>query len=70
MLVLTRKSGEQIRIGDEITVTVLRTSTGRVKIGIDAPDDVSIARAECLFENEAGNPEGASKPRVRELLTV
>lgn len=46
MLILTRKSGERIVIGQEITVTVLRSSHGRVLIGIDAPEEVPIRREE------------------------
>ena len=46
MLVLSRKRGEQIAIGDAIVVTVLWLSGGRVKLGITAPDDVSVLRTE------------------------
>jgi len=46
MLVLTRKSGEKIRIGGDIVLTVLDNQTGQVKIGIDAPRDVPIYREE------------------------
>ena len=46
MLVLTRKVGEQINIGDEIVVRVIEVNRGNVKIGIDAPASVSIYRQE------------------------
>lgn len=46
MLVLGRKIGEAIVIADNITVTVLDIHGGRVKLGISAPDAVSIRRAE------------------------
>ena len=46
MLVLSRLPGEQIRIGDEITVTVLEVQGDKVRVGIDAPRDVSIHRRE------------------------
>lgn len=46
MLVLTRKTGEKIQIGDHITITVLKTQGKRVQIGISAPNDVSIHRQE------------------------
>jgi carbon storage regulator len=46
MLVLTRKPGEKIRLGSEITVTVLEINGNRVRIGIDAPDRVTILRCE------------------------
>lgn len=46
MLVLSRKAGEQIVIGDNVTVVVSRVSGNRVSIGIEAPDDVKIIRGE------------------------
>jgi len=46
MLVLTRKPGEQIVIGNGIRVTVVSVGPGRVKIGIEAPPDVRIDRSE------------------------
>lgn len=46
MLVLTRKKSERIVIGHNITVRVLETRSGSVSIGIDAPADVPIRRAE------------------------
>lgn len=46
MLVLTRKSGEKVVIGDDITITVVQVDGHRVRIGIDAPPDVSILRGE------------------------
>ncbi len=49
MLVLTRKIGEKINIGDDIFVKVVEISKGSVKLGIDAPKDVFICRQE-LFE--------------------
>ncbi|MFQ5698205.1 MAG: carbon storage regulator CsrA [Myxococcota bacterium] len=46
MLVLTRKLGETIRIGDEVTVRVLEVHRGQVRLAIDAPRDVSVHREE------------------------
>lgn len=46
MLVLTRKSGDGIRIGDGILVTVLEVRGKQVKIGITAPQDLSVHRDE------------------------
>ena len=46
MLVLSRKQGETIVIGDKITVTVLAVDGGRVKLGIAAPMDVPVHREE------------------------
>lgn len=46
MLVLTRKPGEQIIIGHGIRVTVVSVGPGRVKIGVEAPPEVRVDRAE------------------------
>ena len=56
MLVLTRREGERIRIGDDVWVTVLRTASGRVKIGIDAPRHVSVVRSECVGQDAQPAP--------------
>ena len=48
MLVLTRKQGEVLQIGDHITVTIVDLRNGRVRIGIDAPPDVAIRRGELV----------------------
>ena len=46
MLVLSRKPGEQIRVGDNITITVVEVRGNRVKIGIEAPRSVGVVRSE------------------------
>jgi carbon storage regulator CsrA len=46
MLVLTRKLGEKILIGDNVVLTVVEIRSGTIRLGIDAPQDVSIRRAE------------------------
>ena len=46
MLVLTRRIGEQIVIGNDIRVTIVNVGPGRVKIGIEAPHNVRVDRAE------------------------
>ena len=48
MLVFSRKEGEQIQIGDDITITVARVSASAVRLGIAAPPGVTIAREELL----------------------
>jgi len=48
MLVLTRKAGEVITIGDDIQVRVLAIKGGQVRIGIEAPRQVSVNREEVL----------------------
>lgn len=50
MLVLTRKQGEVIQIGDSITITVLRMKGKSVRLGIKAPKDFNVIRGELAFE--------------------
>ena len=59
MLVLSRKEGEQLVIGDNIVVTINRISGNRVAIGIEAPRDVRIVRGE-LERHEVAS--GGSSP--------
>lgn len=59
MLVLTRKVGESIRVGGDITITVVDAGGGKVKIGIDAPRSVTVDRAEVAASRAAGGPPPA-----------
>ena len=52
MLVLSRKVGERIRIGDKITVTVVRVTGGGVRLGIEAPAEMPVIREELHHELE------------------
>jgi len=61
VLVIRRKEGQAIRIGDSIVVEVLESTPNRVKLGVCAPPDVRVVRAEVLLA-EAGNREAASAP--------
>ena len=57
MLVLSRKVGERILIGDDIVVTIVRISQGTVRIGVEAPRQTSVVREEVvLAANEAEKP--------------
>ncbi|MGI0153146.1 carbon storage regulator CsrA [Pseudidiomarina sp. WS423] len=46
MLILTRRVGETLKVGDDVSVTVLRVNGNQVKIGIEAPSDVAVHREE------------------------
>ncbi len=50
MLILTRRIGETLMIGDNVKVTVLEMKGGQVRIGIDAPKDVSVHREEIYIK--------------------
>ncbi|MDR1492179.1 MAG: carbon storage regulator [Planctomycetaceae bacterium] len=53
MLVLSRREGEWIRIGNSITITIVRTGGDKVRVGIDAPNDLLILRGELeVYNNE------------------
>jgi carbon storage regulator len=60
MLVLTRRAGESVMIGDDVVVTVLETRGDVIRIGIKAPRDVQVHREEVYQELQAANREAAS----------
>jgi carbon storage regulator len=60
MLVLTRKYGEKIMIGDNIVITVLEARGDAVRVGIEAPAGVSLKRAEVYDEVSAENQSAAA----------
>lgn len=69
MLVLTRRPGESIIIGGDITVTVLEVRGDQIRIGIDAPRSVKVHREEVLREITQTNTEAvATADRARRLL--
>lgn len=69
MLVLTRRPGESIMIGGDITVTVLEVRGDQIRIGIDAPRSVKVHREEVLREITQTNTEAvATADRARRVL--
>ncbi len=56
MLVLTRKRREQIRIGDDITITIVRIKNKTVRIGVEAPRHQAVLRGELVAADSFGNP--------------
>jgi carbon storage regulator len=60
MLVLSRRAGESVVLGDDITVTVLEVRGDVVRIGIDAPRSLKVHRSELLAQLEESNRQAAS----------
>jgi len=59
VLVLSRKERERVRLGDSIVITVVRLSGDRVRLGIEAPDDLVVLREEL----ETGQPTAGEASR-------
>lgn len=60
MLILTRRVGETLMIGDEVTVTVLGVKGNQVRIGVNAPKDVSVHREE-IYERIKQEEEASAQ---------
>lgn len=62
MLILTRRVGETLMIGDDVSVTVLGVKGNQVRIGVNAPKDVAVHREEIYrrIEDEKKQPQGPS----------
>ena len=70
MLVLTRKAGESIVIGNEVVITVLEVRGGQIRLGVDAPRNLAVHRAEIyqqvMEENKAASIDASEA--VPEIL--
>jgi carbon storage regulator len=64
MLVLSRKHEEKLHIGDNITVTVLRVQGNKVRLGIEAPDEVRVLRGELPRHSIAEPPVSSDRPEA------
>jgi carbon storage regulator len=62
MLILTRRAGEALRIGDEIEVTVMAVNGSQVRIGISAPRDIAVDREEIAERKRRDREAAAAAP--------
>jgi len=70
MLVLTRKRSEMIQIGENVMIKVIQTGRSIVKIGIEAPDNIRVIRAELAGVPGPGHPLAAFLQERRNLKRV
>ena len=70
MLILQRKEGESLLIGDEVEVTVLAVEAGRVRLAIQAPSSVTILRSELKGAVQANREAAEEEVSPLELLGV
>jgi carbon storage regulator len=69
MLVLTRKAGESIVIGNEVVITVLEVRGGQIRLGVDAPRNLAVHRAE-IYQQVMEENQAASKPATDEAPEI
>ena len=70
MLILQRKAGESVSIGDEIEVSVLSVEAGRVRLAIQAPKSVSILRSELTTAAEVNREAAGEEVSPLALLDI
>ncbi|MCL1632649.1 carbon storage regulator CsrA [Sporolactobacillus sp. CPB3-1] len=70
MLILTRKKGESIQIGDTIEVKVVAVSGDQVKLGISAPREIDVNRGEIYEAIQKENSDAASSALSDEMLDI
>jgi carbon storage regulator len=63
MLILTRRPGESVKIGDDITVTVLSVRGNQLRLGFSAPRHVAVHRQEVYVRLQSARLTDASQPR-------
>lgn len=70
MLVLSRRPGERIMIGPDIEIIVLGADGGQVRLGVNAPREVTVLRSELLAQVQAENRRALERPMASALATL
>jgi carbon storage regulator len=70
VLILTRRVGETVMIGDEVAVTVLRVKGNQVRLGVNAPKSISVQREEIFQRIKRESAQGAQPVEVVETAEV
>ena len=70
MLILQRKAGESLVIGDDITVRVISVDGTRVRLAISAPEDIPILRSELIIATAANRDSAKEEAAPTELLDL
>jgi carbon storage regulator len=72
MLILTRRVGETVMIGDDVTITVLGVKGNQVRVGINAPKHIAVHREEIYerIKREQQTEETAKQPKTAEYAPV
>ncbi len=68
MLILTRRIGETLRIGDDVSITVLDVQGNQVRIGVDAPKEIAVHRKE-IYQRIQREKQAQAKTEVEEEIT-
>ncbi len=69
MLILSRKVDEKIKIGNDITITLIEVRGDQVKIGVEAPKNVKVFRQEVFEAIQSENKEAAASSETLEALS-
>lgn len=64
MLILSRKTDQQIKIGDNITITIIEIHDGQVKIGVEAPRNIKVFRQEVFNAIQTENKEAVANSNI------